>query len=235
MLQKGLQLKCTNLLVSFLWIVKSLNKIVNNSIVDYLEKWSLFYDFQYGFRSSESTADFLTAVSDRIARAFNRSGATQGVVLGISKVFDIVWHGGHLHKLKSYGTSGQIFGLILSFLSNRQLGVAMYENSSQEYLVKAGVTQGSICCATLFLRYTLMTSLLMLSVILLSMLVITLYCKCDQTSDLWQQLKLTSELISDPKDTLGRKWLVDFNPGKTKLVLFDQSSNIVKQGKDGTS
>ena len=211
-----------------------MNKIVNNSIVDYLEKWSLIYDFQYGYRSSQSTADFLTAVSDRIARAFNRSGATQGVVLGISKVFDIVWHG-HLHKLKSYGTSGQIFGLILSFLSNRQLGVAMYENSSQEYLVKAGVTQGSICCATLFLLYTLMTSLLMLSVILLSMLVITLYCKCDQISDLWQQLKLTSELESDLKDTLDRKWLVDFNPGKTKLVLFDQSSNIVKQGKDGTS
>ena len=24
----------------------------------------------------------------------------------------------------------------------------------------------------------------------------------------------------------GRKWLVDFNAGKTQLVLFDQSSNI---------
>ena len=32
-------------------------------------------DFQYGFRSSESTADLLI-VSDRIASAFNSSGAT---------------------------------------------------------------------------------------------------------------------------------------------------------------
>ena len=31
--------------------------------------------YQYGFRSSRSTADLLTVVSDRIARAFNRSGA----------------------------------------------------------------------------------------------------------------------------------------------------------------
>ena len=36
----------------------------------------LFSDFQYGFKSSQSTADPLTIVSDRPARAFNRSGAT---------------------------------------------------------------------------------------------------------------------------------------------------------------
>ena len=45
---------------------------------------------------------------------------------------------------------------------------------------------------------------------------ITLYSKCDQASDLWQQLELASELESDLQDTLdwGRKWLVDFNAGK---------------------
>ena len=63
----------------------------------------LFSDFQYGFRSSQSTADLLTVVSDRIARAFNRSGATPAVVLNISKVFNRVWHVGLLHKLESYG------------------------------------------------------------------------------------------------------------------------------------
>ena len=46
--------------------------------------WS-FSDFQYGFRSSRSTADLLTVVSDRIARAFNRSGATRAVALDMSK------------------------------------------------------------------------------------------------------------------------------------------------------
>ena len=70
-------------------------------------------------RSSQSTADFLTVVSDRTARAFNRSGATRAVALDISKTFDRVWHAGLLHKLKSYGISSQIFGLISSFLSNR--------------------------------------------------------------------------------------------------------------------
>ena len=55
----------------------------------------------------------------------------------------------------------------------------------------------------------------------------TLYSNCDQASDLWQQLELASELESDLRDTLdwGKKWLVDFNAGKTQLVSFDQSNN----------
>ena len=57
MLGKGLLLKTTTLLVFFLWLVKS---------------FGLFSDFEYDFRSSRLTADFLMVVSDRIARAFNR-------------------------------------------------------------------------------------------------------------------------------------------------------------------
>ena len=77
-------------------------------------------------------------------------------------------------KLKSYGISDQIFGLISSFLSNRQLQVVLDGKSSQEYPANAGVPQGSILAPTLFLLYTLMTFVIMLSVILLSMLMIVL-------------------------------------------------------------
>ena len=55
----------------------------------------------------------------------------------------------------------------------------------------------------------------------------TLYSKRDQASDLWQQLKLAAELESDLQDTVdcGRKWLADFNAGKTQQVSFNQSNN----------
>ena len=108
--------------VSLLSVVSEVfEKLVNNGIVNQPEKCGLFSGFQYGFRSSQSTTDLLTIVSDRIGRPFNRSGATRAVALDISKTFDIVWHAGLLHKLKSYGITGQIFGLISSFLSNRKL------------------------------------------------------------------------------------------------------------------
>ena len=124
--------------VSLLSVVRKVfEKLVDNRIVDHLEKCGLFSDFQYGFRSSRSTADLLTVVSDRIARAFNRSGATRAVTLDISKAFDRVWHAALLHKLKPYFylalfLSGLTeFGLISSFLSNRQLRFILYGKSSQ--------------------------------------------------------------------------------------------------------
>ena len=64
MLGKGLQLKTNALLVFFLWL-------------DHLENYGLFSDFQNGFRSSRSTVELLTAVSDRIARASTRSGVIE--------------------------------------------------------------------------------------------------------------------------------------------------------------
>ena len=113
-------------------VVKVFEKLFNNRIADRLDNCDRFSDFQYGFRSSQSTADLLTVASDRIARAFNRSGATQAVGLDISKAFDRVWHAGLLHKVKSYGISGQLFGLISSFLSSRWFLVFLDGKPSQE-------------------------------------------------------------------------------------------------------
>ena len=135
--------------VSLLSVVsKVFEMLVNNRIVGHLEKCGLFSDFQYGFRFSQSTADLLTVASDRIARAFNRSGATRAVD-------DVI------------------------------CDIAIYADDT------------------------------------------TLYSKCDRASDMWQQLESASEFESDLQDTVdwGKKWLVDFNAGKTQLVSFDRSNN----------
>ena len=118
---------------------------------------AFFSDFQYGFRSSPSSAVLLIVVSDRIARLFNRSGATWAVVLDISKAFNRVWHAGLLHKPRSWGISSQMFGLISSFLSSGWLRVVLDGKSSQEFPVGAGVPQGSFlvphfsCCMVWYL------------------------------------------------------------------------------------
>ena len=62
---------------------KVFQKLVNNRIADHLEKYELFSDFQYVFRS---TTDLLTVFSDRTARAFKRFGATRAAALDISKL-----------------------------------------------------------------------------------------------------------------------------------------------------
>ena len=114
MLKKDLQLKTTTLIVFFLWLVKPLKNLKIRGFVGHLKKCGPFSDFQNGFRSSQSTADLLTAVSDRIARAFDRSEATRALARDISKAFDRVWRVVLLNKRMGF----QVRHLALFLLSS---------------------------------------------------------------------------------------------------------------------
>ena len=144
------------------------------------------------------------------------------MALDISKAFDRVWHAGLLHKLKSYGISGQIFGLISSFLSNRRFRVILDGKSSKEYSVNAGDPQGSILGPTLSLLYINGLPDDGICNTAINADDTALYSNCDQASDLWQELEMASEIKADLRDTVDwdKKWLVDFNAWKTKLIFF---------------
>ena len=109
------------------------------------------------------------------------------------------------------------------FLSNREFRVVLDGKSSQGYPLNAGVPQGSIFLPTRFLLYGLICNIAIYADDT------TLYSRCDQESDLWQQLELLFEFETDLRGTVdwGRKWLVDFNAGKTQLILFDWSEKLV--------
>ena len=104
-------------------------------------------------------------------------------------------------------------------------------NLPQEYPVNAAVPQGSILGTTLLLLYIndLPDDVICNVAIYANNVAIcndtTLYSKCDQASDSWQQLELACELESDLRDNVDwdMKQLVDFNSGK--LASFDSSPN----------
>ena len=97
----------------------------------------------------------------------------------------------------------------------------------QEYPVNAEAPQGSILGLTVFLLYINEPPDDVICNIAIYADDTILYSKCDQGSDLCQQLVLASELEANQQDTVdqGGKWLVDFNAGKTQLVLFHLSNN----------
>ena len=154
-------------------VSKVFEKLVNNRIVEHLEKLVFFLIFSMVLGLLlRSTADLLTVVSDRLAITFNRSRATRAVALDIFKAFYRVWHAVLLHKLKSYGIPGQIFGLISSFFSNKWLRV-VHRSLHRNIQLILEFLKGPFFVLH-FSYYKLMTFLAMLSVILLSMLMILL-------------------------------------------------------------
>ena len=122
----------------------------------------LFSDFQYGLRSSRSTADLLTVVYDRIARAFNRSAQGFRQLTGFSML--VFFTNISLMKFQVRHLALYLLFSLSKFWTGR-----LYKNIQLmlEFLkVRFLVLH--------FSYYTLMTFLMMLSVILLSMLMILL-------------------------------------------------------------
>ena len=121
-------------------------------------------------------------------------------------------------NFKSYGILGQIFDLISFFLSNRWLQVGLDGKSSYKYhkyiiqsiLYINDLPDDVVCNIAIYADDA------------------TLYSKHDQASDMWEQLELDlRDTKSDLRDTVDwdKKWPVDFNAGKTQLILFDWSNN----------
>ena len=92
--------------------------------------------------------------------------------------------------------------------------------SSQEYPINSGVPQSSILGPTLFLLHINDLPENVICNIAIYVDDTIFYSKCDQASDIWQQLELASELESDLRDTVDyvRTWLVECNAGKTQLL-----------------
>ena len=159
MLGKGLLLKATALLVFFLWIV------------DHLKKCSLFSDFQYGFRSSRSTADLLTVVSNRML----------GLLTGLELLE--LWHLIYPRLLTGFGMLVFFTNLSLMEFHVRYSALFLlfsviddFEWLWMESLDKNIQLMREFLKAPFlvlhFSYYTLMTFLMRLSVILLSMLIL---------------------------------------------------------------
>ena len=93
-------------------IGKLIGKIVHKKIYSYLEKNSLLFKQQYGFRNKLSTNHALTDIKNRIQEARGNGHYACGIYVHFKKTFDTVNHNILLDKMAHYGVRGiEITGL----------------------------------------------------------------------------------------------------------------------------
>ena len=134
---------------------KIFERIILNPIFEYLDKNSLLCQNQSGFPPFDSCENQLLSILHDIYANFDQHPTLEmrANFLDISKAFDKVWHEGLLFKLECIGISGNLLSLLKSFLSNRFQQVVLNGQCSSWSSVLAGVSQGSILGALLFLIY----------------------------------------------------------------------------------
>ena len=113
-------------------VSKVFEKLPNNRFVNHLKKCNLFLISSMVLGLLDQLKIFWQLYLIELLELLTGLGLLKLQHLIISKAFDRVWHVGLLHKLNFYGISGQIFGLISSFLSNKWLQVVLDGKSSQK-------------------------------------------------------------------------------------------------------
>ena len=138
--------------VSILNVVsKVLERSVYNQFADYLNKYSLLYQFQSGFRSKFSTDTCLIHLLDFIKQNNAKGFYTGMVLLDLQKAFDTVDHVILCNKLSEMGV--ECIDWFKSYLTDRSQLVKINKVSSKSTKVTCGVPQGSILGPLLFLCY----------------------------------------------------------------------------------
>ena len=213
--------------VSLLSILsKIMEKIVNRSIMNYLEKGQLLSAHQFGFRSGLGAADLLTVLNREWLTAINTGGAVRALAVDIAGAFDRVSHSGALHKLSSYGIRGSLHKWLTNYLSKRTLQAVVGGATSTSFPVTAGVPQGSILGPTLFLVYVNDAADVLPQGVTPATYAddTTLYTVLSTLGSAASQCK-TFQTGVDNLATWGATWRIKFEPSKSQAMTITRHRN----------
>ena len=207
---------------------KIFERLIFNSMYNYICNNNLFSPNQSGFRAGDSCTNQLLSITHLINSSFDdySSIEVRGVFLDMSKAFDKVWHDGLVYKLKTFGITGKLLSLLSDFLSNRCQRVALNGQYSEWKDVKAGVPQGSILGPLLFLIYINDLSVNLKSTVKLFADDVSLFSIVQDPN------VSAAELNSDLRkiNNWAYQWRMSFNPDPFKQateVLFSKKRTIV--------
>ena len=131
-------------------LCKTMERMVNNRLVYYLESNNLITNLQSGFRKERSTVDQLIRLETWVREGLVNREHVVAIFFDLEKAYDTTWKYGILSDLFKAGLRGHLTNFISNFLENRQFRVRIGSTLSDLYDQEMGVPQGSILSVTLF-------------------------------------------------------------------------------------
>ena len=131
-------------------IAKVIEKLLHIRMTNYLEKFNLLFDFQFGFRKNYSTSIAVLDVVNMIQNELFRGNYVLGVFMDLQKAFDTVNLSILLKKLEYYGFRGRCLEWFRSYLEDRPQFTAINGSTSPLRNTTCGIPQGTVLGPLLF-------------------------------------------------------------------------------------
>ena len=176
-----------------------------------------------GYKPGDSTINQLIEITHNILQSLEKGQDYCFISLDARAAFDRVWHAGLIYKLKKIGICGTALDWLIDYLKDRKQRVVINGTNSCYIVINCGVPQGSILGPLLFLIYFNDITDNVKS---------DSFLYADDTS-ICRPItnpEIDFNILNKDLDNLsnwGSQWLVNFNPAKTKYIIFSKKhSNI---------
>ena len=131
-------------------ICKTIEQMVNDRLVWFLEKSKFIVTVQSSFRKQRGTLDYLVHFETFICEAFIKKEHVVSVFFDLESAYDTTWKYGIMNDLYDFGIGGRLAYFISAFLNERQFRVRVGDTFSNPHKQEMGVPQGSILSLILF-------------------------------------------------------------------------------------
>ena len=125
-------------------------KILNNRLVERLDKGRLLHEGQAGFRLKRSCIDNVYTLSELVQGRLREGKTAYAFFLDVQKAYDMVWRDGLWFKLWDMGVKGRIWRVIKKMYESSRSAVLLEGEQSAAFKVEQGVAQGCNLSPILF-------------------------------------------------------------------------------------
>ena len=135
-------------------LIKIIERVVYNQLLEVLEEHDILYGFQFGFRSKHSVNTCFVHTFNQILKGFESGKSTGMILLDLKKAFVTLDSDVLLDKMKDLGSTSKTINWFGTSLKKRNIVVRLEKPLLETGILNCGALQGLILGSILFLYYT---------------------------------------------------------------------------------
>ena len=123
-------------------VCKVFCKILNNRLVECLDRGGILHEGQAGFRVNRSCMDNVFTLNELVQGRLRENKHTYAFFLDVQKAYDTVWRDGLWLKLWDLGVKGRMWRVIKKMYEVSRRAVLLEGEKSTTFTLEQGVAQG---------------------------------------------------------------------------------------------